>query len=107
VKWASRWDVYLYATDEQIHWFSMANSLMIVLFLSGMVAMIVARTLRRDLSRYNAIDQVCAAAVAAVAAVVVRGRAGPCQSRRAPPRLAPVQLASLRARQPAVHWWKR
>lgn len=53
VKWASRWDVYLYATDEQIHWFSMVNSLMIVLFLSGMVAMIMTRTLRRDLSRYN------------------------------------------------------
>ena len=35
VKWASRWDVYLYATDEQIHWFSIVNSLMIVLFLSG------------------------------------------------------------------------
>ena len=35
VKWASRWDVYLYATDEQIHWFSIINSLMIVLFLTG------------------------------------------------------------------------
>ena len=35
VKWASRWDVYLYATDEQIHWFSIVNSMMIVLFLSG------------------------------------------------------------------------
>jgi len=56
VKWASRWDVYLYATDEQIHWFSMVNSLMIVLFLSGMVAMIMARTLRRDLSRYNDVE---------------------------------------------------
>jgi len=53
VKWASRWDVYLYATDEQIHWFSILNSLMIVLFLSGMLAMIMMRTLHRDLSRYN------------------------------------------------------
>jgi len=25
VAWASRWDVYLYATDEQIHWFSIVN----------------------------------------------------------------------------------
>jgi len=41
VKWASRWDVYLYATDEQIHWFSIVNSFMIVLFLSGMLAMIM------------------------------------------------------------------
>merc|ERR1711871_441187 len=44
VKWASRWDVYLYATDEQIHWFSIVNSLMIVLFLTGMLAMIMMRT---------------------------------------------------------------
>ena len=38
---------------EQIHWFSIVNSLMIVLFLTGMVAMIMMRTLRRDLNRYN------------------------------------------------------
>uniref|UniRef100_A0A7S4BFB6 Transmembrane 9 superfamily member n=1 Tax=Chrysotila carterae TaxID=13221 RepID=A0A7S4BFB6_CHRCT len=53
VKWASRWDVYLYATDEQIHWFSIVNSFMIVLFLTGMLAMIMLRTLHRDLRRYN------------------------------------------------------
>jgi len=35
VKWASRWDTYLLMTDDQIHWFSIINSLMIVLFLSG------------------------------------------------------------------------
>jgi len=53
VSWASRWDVYLYATDEQIHWFSIVNSLMIVLFLTGLLAMIMLRTLHRDLRRYN------------------------------------------------------
>ncbi|KAK9100201.1 hypothetical protein Scep_023631 [Stephania cephalantha] len=41
VKWASRWDTYLLMSDDQIHWFSIVNSLMIVLFLSGMVAMIM------------------------------------------------------------------
>ena len=56
VKWASRWDTYLLMGDEQIHWFSIVNSLMIVLFLSGMVAMIMMRTLHRDFNRYNAID---------------------------------------------------
>jgi len=56
VKWASRWDVYLYATDEQIHWFSIVNSLMIVLFLTGMLAMIMMRTLHRDLRRYAEMD---------------------------------------------------
>mmetsp|Transcript_18874 Transcript_18874/g.57022 ORF Transcript_18874/g.57022 Transcript_18874/m.57022 type:complete len:414 (+) Transcript_18874:1001-2242(+) len=56
VKWASRWDVYLYATDEQIHWFAIVNSFMIVLFLTGLLAMIMLRTLRKDLSRYNELD---------------------------------------------------
>ena len=51
VKWASRWDTYLLIGDEQIHWFSIVNSLMIVLFLSGMVAMIMMRTLHRDFNR--------------------------------------------------------
>ncbi|XP_072967212.1 transmembrane 9 superfamily member 8-like isoform X2 [Typha angustifolia] len=56
VKWASRWDTYLLMTDNQIHWFSIVNSLMIVIFLSGMVAMIMLRTLYRDISRYNQLE---------------------------------------------------
>ncbi|KAK6137128.1 hypothetical protein DH2020_029137 [Rehmannia glutinosa] len=56
VKWASRWDTYLLMTDDQIHWFSIVNSLMIVLFLSGMVAMIMLRTLYRDISKYNELE---------------------------------------------------
>ena len=43
-------------TDGQIHWFSIINSVMIVLFLSGMVAMIMTRTLHRDISKYNQLD---------------------------------------------------
>merc|ERR1719253_1495283 len=56
IKWASRWDTYLLMGDEQIHWFSIVNSLMIVLFLTGMVAMIMMRTLHRDFNRYNATE---------------------------------------------------
>ncbi|KAJ7515225.1 hypothetical protein O6H91_22G006100 [Diphasiastrum complanatum] len=56
VKWASRWDSYLLMADDQIHWFSIVNSLMIVLFLSGMVAMIMMRTLHRDISKYNQLE---------------------------------------------------
>ncbi|KAJ1697947.1 hypothetical protein LUZ63_006459 [Rhynchospora breviuscula] len=56
IKWASRWDTYLLMTDDQIHWFSIVNSLMIVLFLSGMVAMIMLRTLYRDISKYNELE---------------------------------------------------
>uniref|UniRef100_A0ACD6AGY8 Uncharacterized protein n=1 Tax=Avena sativa TaxID=4498 RepID=A0ACD6AGY8_AVESA len=54
--WASRWDVYLLSSDSQIHWFSIINSLMIVLFLSGMIAMIMMRTLYKDIANYNQLD---------------------------------------------------
>lgn len=57
VKWSSRWDYILESsTGTNIHWFSIVNSLMIVLFLSGMVAMIILRTLHKDIARYNQID---------------------------------------------------
>jgi len=56
LKWASRWDVYLLMTDDQIHWFSIINSLMIVLFLTGMVAMIMMRTLHADIRRYREME---------------------------------------------------
>jgi len=57
IKWASRWDLYLYMGDDQIHWFSIINSLAIVLLLTGIVAMIMMRTLRRDFNRYNEQDK--------------------------------------------------
>eukprot|EP00929_Paragymnodinium_shiwhaense_P067224 TRINITY_DN33847_c0_g2_i1.p1 TRINITY_DN33847_c0_g2~~TRINITY_DN33847_c0_g2_i1.p1 ORF type:complete len:644 (-),score=149.98 TRINITY_DN33847_c0_g2_i1:286-2145(-) len=53
VRWAMRWDAYLKMTGGQIHWFAILNSLMILLFLSGMVAMILLRTLHRDITKYN------------------------------------------------------
>lgn len=56
IRWASRWDTYLSASDDQLHWFSIVNSLLIVLFLSGMVALIMTRTLHRDISAYNQLE---------------------------------------------------
>ena len=56
VKWSSRWDIYLNMTDTQIHWFSIVNSLLILVFLSGMVAMIIMRTLHADIRRYHELD---------------------------------------------------
>jgi transmembrane 9 superfamily protein 2/4 len=54
ITWTHRWDVYLKGNpDDEIHWFSIVNSLMIVLFLTGVVAMIMLRTLRRDITTYN------------------------------------------------------
>eukprot|EP01096_Ripella_sp_DP13-Kostka_P010328 TRINITY_DN4044_c0_g1_i1.p1 TRINITY_DN4044_c0_g1~~TRINITY_DN4044_c0_g1_i1.p1 ORF type:complete len:653 (-),score=306.02 TRINITY_DN4044_c0_g1_i1:177-2075(-) len=57
IKWSSRWDVYLKMTDTQIHWFSIVNSLMIVLFLTGMVALIMRRTIHADVRRYIEMEQ--------------------------------------------------
>ncbi|KAH7926733.1 hypothetical protein BV22DRAFT_1155384 [Leucogyrophana mollusca] len=54
--WATRWDNYLHIFDPRIHWFSLINSLVIVLFLCVMVSMILLRNVSRDISRYNAID---------------------------------------------------
>eukprot|EP01098_Paradermamoeba_levis_P002333 TRINITY_DN1273_c0_g1_i1.p1 TRINITY_DN1273_c0_g1~~TRINITY_DN1273_c0_g1_i1.p1 ORF type:complete len:624 (+),score=162.27 TRINITY_DN1273_c0_g1_i1:757-2628(+) len=56
IRWASRWDLYLRMTDDQIHWFSIINSCMIVLFLTGMVAMIMMRTLNADFRRYREME---------------------------------------------------
>jgi len=57
IRWSTRWDTYLQSADDaQVHWFSILNSFMIVLFLSGIVAMIMVRTLRRDFQRYEQQD---------------------------------------------------
>ena len=57
VKWASRWDVYLEMSDTQIHWFSIINSVVVVFFLSGIITMIIIRTLRKDIAKYNMTDE--------------------------------------------------
>ncbi|ORY35006.1 hypothetical protein BCR39DRAFT_490677 [Naematelia encephala] len=56
VPWGLRWDMYLHVFDPKIHWFSLINSLVIVGFLVFMVAMILYRTISKDISRYNAVD---------------------------------------------------
>ncbi|XP_046364252.1 transmembrane 9 superfamily member 4-like [Haliotis rufescens] len=53
IRWASRWDTYLSMSDVQIHWFSIVNSVVVVFFLSGILTMIMVRTLRRDIAKYN------------------------------------------------------
>ena len=44
------------APRRQIHWISVVNSLVIVFVLTGVVALIVLRTKRRDIARYNQDD---------------------------------------------------
>ena len=45
---ATRWDNYLHIFDPKIHWFSLINSLVIVVFLCIMVSMILLRSVNRD-----------------------------------------------------------
>lgn len=58
IPWEERWDriISSKSSNDQIHWFSIINSLMIVLFLTGMIAMIMLRTLHRDIARYNEVQ---------------------------------------------------
>lgn len=59
IKWSSRWDYILESMPHtNIQWFSILNSLVIVLFLSGMVAMIMLRTLHKDIARYNQVNNI-------------------------------------------------
>jgi len=56
LKWGNRWDLYLTSQDPQIHWYSIINSLIILLFLTAMVAIIMLRTLNNDIAVYNEED---------------------------------------------------
>lgn len=54
----NRYDYYLDASfyQHRIHWFSIFNSFMMVIFLVVLVSMILLRTLRKDYARYNRED---------------------------------------------------
>lgn len=54
--WGTRWDTYLHVEDPPIHWFSLVNSTVIVLFLTGTVSAILMRALKKDFARYNRLD---------------------------------------------------
>uniref|UniRef100_A0A9J2PPY8 Transmembrane 9 superfamily member n=1 Tax=Ascaris lumbricoides TaxID=6252 RepID=A0A9J2PPY8_ASCLU len=53
IPWASRWDTYLSMRDVQIHWFSILNSIIVIVCLSGFLSVIIVRTVRRDIAQYN------------------------------------------------------
>merc|ERR1719409_1905221 len=53
-KFGKRFERYLDYNffEHQIHWFSIFNSFMMVIFLAGLVSMILMRTLRNDYAKY-------------------------------------------------------
>ena len=50
---ATRWDNYLHIFDPRIHWFSLINSIIIVVFLCAMVSMILVRSVSRDVRLFT------------------------------------------------------
>lgn len=58
IPFSNRFDKYLDPGffQHKIHWFSIFNSFMMVLFLVGLVSMILLRTLRKDYARYGKDD---------------------------------------------------
>merc|ERR1712216_654856 len=54
-KFTQRFERYLDYNffEHQIHWFSIFNSFMMVIFLAGLVSMILMRTLRNDYAKYT------------------------------------------------------
>ncbi|TGJ78488.1 hypothetical protein E0Z10_g10269 [Xylaria hypoxylon] len=56
--WATRWDKYLHVFDPKIHWFSLINSAVVVVFLTITVTSVLFRALRKDIARYNRLDHI-------------------------------------------------
>lgn len=59
IAWSSRWDVYLsedHLVPPKVHWYSITNSILVVLFLSLLVVSMLVRNLRRDIAAYNALS---------------------------------------------------
>ncbi|KFA76091.1 hypothetical protein S40288_00367 [Stachybotrys chartarum IBT 40288] len=56
--WATRWDKYLHVFDPKIHWFWLIDTAIIVVILVLTVMSILVRTLKKDIQRYNRLDQI-------------------------------------------------
>ncbi|CAA7409429.1 unnamed protein product [Spirodela intermedia] len=57
IRWPSRWDAYLKMEGAKVHWFSILNALVVILFLAGVVLATLLRTVRRDLMKYGELDK--------------------------------------------------
>ncbi|KFD55131.1 hypothetical protein M514_04049 [Trichuris suis] len=53
IQWTNRWDKYLAMHNTQIHWLSIVNSTVTVLFLAGALGAIIIRIVRKDIAQYN------------------------------------------------------
>jgi transmembrane 9 superfamily protein 2/4 len=56
VAWSSRWDVYLNEeglVPPQVHWYSISNSIFVVVFLSLLIISVLVKNLKKDIATYN------------------------------------------------------
>ncbi|KAJ8640158.1 hypothetical protein MRB53_016852 [Persea americana] len=56
MQWSSRWDAYLKMEGSRIHWFSICSSLLVILFLGGIVFNIFFNQMTRDFTMYEGVD---------------------------------------------------
>src|SRR5207248_1434065 len=71
--WATRWDKYLHVFDPNIHWFWLIAMAIFVIFLTTTVSTILLRALRKDIARYNRLDDINLDDVTGTSAVVEDG----------------------------------
>ncbi|CAO3681732.1 unnamed protein product [Umbelopsis ramanniana] len=50
ISWEQRWEMYLLASDNSLHWYAIINSLVIVLFMSAILAVILMKAVRKDMT---------------------------------------------------------
>jgi transmembrane 9 superfamily member 2/4 len=58
VPFATRWDKYLQGVDSRVHWFFLVFSAVFAGVLVAMVSAVLVKTLRRDIARYNRLDEI-------------------------------------------------
>ncbi|XP_030527868.1 transmembrane 9 superfamily member 12-like isoform X2 [Rhodamnia argentea] len=57
IGWQSRWDIYLKQGDSSVRWFSVLNSLITILVLTGIVFAIFHKTISRELAKCRGLDK--------------------------------------------------
>ncbi|KAJ9551174.1 hypothetical protein OSB04_015219 [Centaurea solstitialis] len=57
IKWGSRFDVYSKTVGAQVDWFSILNSLIVIIILAGIILVIFLRTVSRNLTRFEELDK--------------------------------------------------
>ncbi|OQO04071.1 hypothetical protein B0A48_10714 [Cryoendolithus antarcticus] len=58
VSFATRWDKYLRVYDAEVHWIWLTANAIVMVLLVVMVATALGRTLRKDIQRYNKLNQI-------------------------------------------------